>query len=112
MNTPTLGAALTTRNLLYTKNDGNRQTEARKKELDGRDPFRRDWARLIHSPCFRRLQGKTQLFPSDENDFFRNRLTHSMEVAQIASGIALNFNAHKSFFIGKRRTCAHVSEFC
>src|SRR6516164_11239429 len=35
----------------------------------------------------------TQLFPSDENDFFRNRLTHSIEVAQIATGIALNLNA-------------------
>jgi dGTPase len=44
------------------------------------------------------LQGKTQLFPSDENDFYRNRLTHSMEVAQIASGIAQNFNAKEGSF--------------
>src|SRR6516162_7919495 len=58
-----------------------------------RSDFERDYARILHSPAFRRLQGKTQLFPSDENDFFRNRLTHSIEVAQIATGIALNLNA-------------------
>ena len=56
------------------------------------DP-RRDYARLIHSPAFRRLQGKTQLFPGGDSDFFRNRLTHSMEVAQIAKSIALKLNA-------------------
>ena len=44
------------------------------------------------------MQGKTQLFPSDENDFYRNRLTHSLEVAQIASGIASNLNAFHAFF--------------
>ena len=84
-------------NRLYTENDRGRPVEAREKEKDGRSAFRRDWARLIHSACFRRLQGKTQLFPSDENDFFRNRLTHSFEVAQIASGLALNLNKNNSF---------------
>ena len=59
--------------------------------------FRQDCARLIHSTCFRRLQGKTQLFPSSENDFFRNRLTHSLEVAQIAKNIALRVN--QKYFI-------------
>jgi dGTPase len=58
-----------------------------------RTPFRRDLARLIHSPSFRRLQGKTQLFAGLESDFFRNRLTHSMEVAQIAKTIGLKLNA-------------------
>lgn len=57
-----------------------------------RSPWRRDCARLIHSPSFRRLQGKTQLFPGTETDFFRNRLTHSLEVAQIAKSIALKLN--------------------
>lgn len=57
-----------------------------------RSPWRRDYARLIHSPSFRRLQGKTQLFPGLETDFFRNRLTHSLEVAQIAKTIALKLN--------------------
>ncbi|HMJ71395.1 MAG TPA: dNTP triphosphohydrolase [Cyclobacteriaceae bacterium] len=59
---------------------------------DFRSGFRKDLARLIHSACFRRLQGKTQLFPGIESDFFRNRLTHSIEVAQIAKGIAIHIN--------------------
>lgn len=58
-----------------------------------RTPSRRDFARLIHSPSFRRLQGKTQLFPGAESDFFRNRLTHSIEVAQIAKSIAMKINS-------------------
>jgi dGTPase len=78
---------------LYTESDYTRERAIPDKEHDYRGPFRRDLARLIHSPAFRRLQGKTQLFPSHENDFFRNRLTHSIEVAQIATGIALNLNA-------------------
>ena len=46
----------------------------------------------MHAPAFRRLQRKTQLFPGDESDFFRNRLTHSLEVAQIAKSIAIRLN--------------------
>ncbi|HLO44265.1 MAG TPA: dNTP triphosphohydrolase [Leadbetterella sp.] len=57
-----------------------------------RTPFRVDCARVIHSYCFRRLAGKTQLFPFMESDFFRNRLTHSLEVAQIARTIATKLN--------------------
>jgi dGTPase len=72
--------------------DEKRVVETAAKVGDARNAYRRDLARLMHSPCFRRLQGKTQLFPSDEGDFFRNRLTHSLEVAQIATGIALNLN--------------------
>ncbi len=64
-----------------------------KREEQGRDPFSKDYARLLHAPAFRRLQGKTQLFPGAESDFFRNRLTHSLEVAQIARGIAARLNA-------------------
>ena len=63
-----------------------------------RSAFRRDYGRLLHSPAFRRLQGKTQLFPGHESDFFRNRLTHSLEVAQIAKGIALMLNARNAAF--------------
>ena len=58
-----------------------------------RTPWRRDYGRLIHSPSFRRLQGKSQLFPQQETDFFRNRLTHSLEVAQIAKSIAIKLNS-------------------
>lgn len=58
----------------------------------------RDYARVIHSPSWRRLQGKTQLFPGHESDFFRNRLTHSLEVAQVAEAIALKLNAEHPYF--------------
>lgn len=75
---------------IYTPTDSQRVIEIR--EMDYRSPFRRDYARLIHSPSFRRLQGKTQLYPGVESDFFRNRLTHSLEVAQIAKTIALKLN--------------------
>jgi dGTPase len=57
-----------------------------------RSPFRRDYARIVHAPAFRRLQRKLQLFPDEESDFFRNRLTHSVEVAQIAKSIAIRLN--------------------
>lgn len=63
-----------------------------------RSPWRIDYARLIHSASFRRLQGKTQLFPYLESDFFRNRLTHSLEVAQIAKSIAININNNYKYF--------------
>jgi len=65
---------------------------------DCRTPFRKDYGRIIHSACFRRLQGKTQLFPGIESDFFRNRLTHSLEVAQVAKGIAIHLNHSWSQF--------------
>jgi len=55
---------------------------------DYRSEYSRDYARVLHSPSFRRLQSKTQLFPGQESDFFRNRLTHSLKVSQIAKSIA------------------------
>lgn len=58
---------------------------------------RRDFSRIIFSPCFRRLQGKTQLFPTSENHpFYRNRLTHSIEVSNIAAMIAAYLNNKSS----------------
>jgi dGTPase len=53
-----------------------------------RTPFQRDRARIIHARAFRRLAGKTQVFTHRPSDHFRSRLTHTMEVAQIARAVA------------------------
>jgi dGTPase len=85
---------------MYSNSDAARVAGAEKlKRTESyRSPWRRDYARLIHCPSFRRLQGKTQVFPGHESDFFRNRLTHSLEVAQIAKSIATRLNATTAEF--------------
>jgi dGTPase len=57
-------------------------------EAPTRSPFQRDRDRIIHCSAFRKLQYKTQVFVNHVGDFFRTRLTHSIEVAQIARSIA------------------------
>ena len=57
------------------------------KGYDTRNPYQRDYARILYSAAFRRLQGKMQILGIETGAFFRNRLTHSLEVAQIAKGI-------------------------
>lgn len=54
---------------------------------DGRNPFENDYGRLISSAPIRRLQDKTQVFPLEQSDFIRTRLTHSLEVSYIGSSI-------------------------
>jgi dGTPase len=65
-----------------------RQERTEKRDGDHRSAYQRDKARIMHSAAFRRLQAKTQVLGIGISDFYRTRLTHSLEAAQIGTGIA------------------------
>src|SRR3981081_3773207 len=72
----------------YMDEDIERQFEEENpRKQTKRSAFEIDKGRIIHSSAFRRLQGKTQVLGAGRRDFYRTRLTHSLEVAQIGRGI-------------------------
>ncbi|MFD2611225.1 deoxyguanosinetriphosphate triphosphohydrolase family protein [Paenibacillus gansuensis] len=66
-----------------------------------RDEVERDYARLIQSPAFRRLQGKSQVFGAGTGDYYRTRLTHSLEVSQVAREVARRMQKQYPFLAKK-----------
>ncbi|WP_210877217.1 deoxyguanosinetriphosphate triphosphohydrolase [Roseovarius autotrophicus] len=75
-----------------------------------RSPFQRDRDRIIHSSAFRRLKHKTQVFVAHEGDYYRTRLTHSIEVAQVARTIsgALGLNAELTEAVALAHDLGHT----
>jgi len=67
----------------------------REKKTDLRNDFQRDRDRIIHSTAFRRLKHKTQVFVNTSGDHFRTRITHSLEVSQIARSLSKYFNLNE-----------------
>ena len=76
-----------------------RRTPNVRRENEHRSEYERDFSRLVHCSSFRRLQGKTQVLGLGDSDFYRTRLTHSMEVAQVGAAIA----DHMRFRLQKRQ---------
>lgn len=77
----------------YKESEVKRRRAHTMRNNEVRTPFEIDRNRIIHSTAFRRLQGKSQVFGIGHSDFFRTRLTHSLEAAQIGKGIALQINS-------------------
>jgi len=83
-------------NQFYNSHDLARLSGRAESTADHRSPFQVDRDRVLHTPAFRRLQSKTQVFWSGEYDFYRTRLTHSLEVAQIGRSICHYLLHHDS----------------
>jgi dGTPase len=77
---------------------------------DDRSPFARDYDRLVYTAEFRRLQGKTQVAAAGEADFFRTRLTHTIEVAQVARRLAESINRRADCWRTAARTPPYVDD--
>ena len=73
----------------YAAHSGHsRGRERQEEECDVRTVYQRDRDRILHCKAFRRMKDKTQVFLAPQGDHYRNRLTHTLEVSQIARTIA------------------------
>lgn len=90
--------------------DATRGRLYREEESEFRSPFQRDRDRIIHASAFRRLKHKTQVFVEHEGDYYRTRLTHSIEVAQVARTIstALKLNSELTEAIALAHDLGHT----
>lgn len=81
---------------LYRREEFYRPADVYRSAPSARSPYgvdsANDYSRIVHSSYFRRLQGKTQLFPVGESELLRTRLTHSLEVAEIAARMVTHLN--------------------
>ena len=93
------------------KNNNSKGRLFREDEVDHRSDYQRDRDRIIHSDAFRRLKHKSQVFIAHESDYFRTRLTHSIEVGQIARTIsaALGLNIDLTEAISLAHDLGHTA---